>query len=132
MIFEEVLSAHLEEPELSRIVSRECDMDISNALDIFKDTFLKCHETLVSFFKHAQERQFLRKDIEIHIISAVLLGGVLHVAQKDKINEFFFGNSIKNQKYRDSVVQHAMALCLQGCCNTQSSSSERDLPRGGI
>jgi AcrR family transcriptional regulator len=117
MFIEEIISVHLEEPELSRILNRECEMDIPIVRDIFKNTFLQCRQTLVDFFKTAQTRGFLRKELQVDIIVGLFFGSIIHMAEKDKLNEIFFGCSIRNRKYREALIQQCMIFCLYGCSN---------------
>jgi AcrR family transcriptional regulator len=115
MFVEEIFSANLEEPELSRIVTRECDLQSAVAIDIFRNTFLRCHETLVNFLKAAQDHGILRKELHPEMTAGVLMGGIIHLVQKDKINETFFGRTIRDRKYRESVIQNSMSFWLHGC-----------------
>lgn len=119
----ELLSAQIEEPELSRIVSRECDMGFPIAQDIFKNTFLKIFETLVNFFKHAQKQGIVRKDLDMTIVVGVLFGGLMHVVQKDQINEHFFGHTIKDPKHLAEVVRNSLSFYLNGCLESLSRNS---------
>jgi AcrR family transcriptional regulator len=122
MFLEEVITVHLEEPEVARIINRECDMAMPVAQDIFKETFLKCYETLINFFKSAQQKGILKKDLQIDILVGFLFGGVLHFVHKDKLAEQHFGLTIKNPKYREGIVQQSVSFCMS-CCNKPSSQT---------
>jgi AcrR family transcriptional regulator len=119
MFMEELLTVHVEEPELSRIVTRECEMNLPIAQDIFKNTFLKVYETMVNFFRSAQKKQLLRKDLDVEIVTGVLFGGLLHMAQKDRVSETFFGRTIRDRKHRDNIIETSISFCLQGCATSQ-------------
>lgn len=125
----ELLSGHVEEPELSRIVARECDMGFSIAQDIFKNTFLKIFETLVNFFRSAQKLGILRKDLDMDIIVGVLFGGLVQVGQKDELNEHFFGRTIKDPKHLAKVVRHSLSFYLHGCLENSSHSEQNHLEK---
>lgn len=125
MFVEEIISFHLAEPEVSRIVNRECELDQPIALSVFKDTFLKCFETMIHFFQSAQNQGFIRKELNIEIVSSLFFSGLVHMIQKDPLNELFFGRSIKDTKYRNSVIQNAVSLCLHGTANPQNSGERK-------
>ena len=121
LFIEELLRAHLEEPEVCRIITRECDLQFPIARDIFQNTFLKVYETLVHFFKSAQKKDLLRKDLEIETVAHFLFGGLIHSTQKDEINEAFFGRTIKDPLYRANLIQNSVSFCLFGCANQNPS-----------
>jgi len=124
MFMDEVLTLHVEEPEVSKIISRECDTSSPLTQDIFKETFLKIFETLVNFFKQAQQRGILKKDADMEIVAALCFGGLLHFAQKDHVSEMFFGKTIRNPKYRENLIDSALTFYLEGCGNTDTASQE--------
>jgi AcrR family transcriptional regulator len=126
MFVVEILSAHIEEPELSRIVTRECDMGFAVAQDIFKNTFLKIFETLVNFFKSAQKQGIIRKNLDMDIIVGILFSGLVQVGQKDELNEHFFGRTIKDPKHFSQVVQNSLSFFFLGCMENSSPNSKQN------
>ncbi|MEO7162505.1 MAG: TetR family transcriptional regulator [Bdellovibrionia bacterium] len=130
MFVVELLSGHIEEPELSRIVARECDMGFSTAQDIFKSTFLKIFETLVNFFKSAQKQGIVRKDLDMDIVVGLLFSGLIQVGQKDQLNEHFFGRTIKDPKHFSKVVRHSLSFYFNGCLeNMERNHPPIQMPR---
>jgi AcrR family transcriptional regulator len=121
LFIDDFFNAHLEEPELSKIVARECEMNMPLTQDIFKNTFFKMFETIVHFFKSAQNKDLIRKDLDVEVMSGLFFGGLVHIAQRDRINEVFFELTIRDRKYREIVIQQALLFCLQGCLISQSN-----------
>jgi len=115
LFIEELFLGYIEEPELCQVITRESEMQIKIAKDIFRDTFLKIYETLTHFIEHARLSGFLRNDLNSKIISGIILNGTTSVFQKDKINEVFFGNTIRDAKYRESFINNAISFWLHGC-----------------
>jgi AcrR family transcriptional regulator len=125
MFVEEIISFHLAEPDVSRIINRECEMEKPIALSVFKDTFLRSFEKMIAFFQSAQNQGFLKKELNIEIISSLFFTGIVQLIQKDQLNELFFGRTIKDAKYRNCVIQNAVSFCLFGTANPQTTGERK-------
>lgn len=114
LLLEEMIHAHLEEPEVSKIIMRECESQSPFMQDIFKDTFLKVYETLVRFLQVAQERELVKREITPEIAAGLIFGAFMHVIQKDKLNETFFGKTIRDPNYRENVIRQSVSFFFNG------------------
>jgi AcrR family transcriptional regulator len=114
LFLREIFIGHLEEPELCQIVARECELGIPIAQDLFKTTFLKIFETLVSFFQAAQSLGFLKTALDPEIVASVFFGGLFHMTAKDPLHEKFLGRSLKDPHYREQVIQNCLNFYLEG------------------
>lgn len=122
LFVEEVINAHIEEPEVAQILTRELERHLSIGEDIFRNTFLRIHETMLNFLKSGQDQGIIRKEIDTGILAILLIGGILHLVQKDRMHQLFFGRSIQDKKFRDEVISNTVSFSLRGCLVTQSSS----------
>jgi AcrR family transcriptional regulator len=121
MFMDELFNCHLENPEITKILHRECSLDMPITQDVFKKTFLKVHDTLVGFFESAQKSGLLIPNVNAQIVAAHFFGGTIQFAQKDAIAEKFYGLTLKDPKFRAEVIEHIIQYCTQGCIKRSSS-----------
>lgn len=114
MFIEEMLNCFVEEPELTKIVNRECEKDTPIVQDVFQKTLLKAFETLVDFFRHAQKKGILRSDFDPMIMTGIAMGGLTHMARTNNLAEKYFNRSLANPAYRTKVRDHIISLILDG------------------
>lgn len=114
MFLTEILESFVEQPEATRIVQRECDVDESIVQDIFARTFLKVYETLVEFVRSGQKLGLVGQELDVHSAVGFLFGGLTSLARNDKVGEKFFGRTIKDPKYRKKVADEVYRLFLTG------------------
>jgi TetR/AcrR family transcriptional regulator len=114
LFVDEVWRCHIEQPELTRIIHRECELDLPLAQDIFKRTFLKVLETQIAFFSAAQKRGLLRKELDARKITVLFFGSMMHTSQKMRMSEQLLGESILQPEYRKDMVEHLLTAFLEG------------------
>lgn len=122
LFVEEIFVAHLDEPEVARIVMRECELQMPIAKEVFQSTFLKVYETLVEFFDYGKTQGWIRSELDIQAVMSVFLGGVLYSAHKDWASEHFYGRTLRDQHYRETLISNSVSLCLDGCIAPASKS----------
>ncbi len=125
LFFEEFFRLHLAEPEVSRIINRECEAGFPMVFDIFKETFFKSFETLVEFIKISQERGFLKKSLDPLISSTAMMGGAFDLVRKDPLNARFYGKTLQDPHYLKEVVSHLLSIYLEGMSPRTIPSNER-------
>lgn len=121
---EELLNGYLDEPEISQIMTRECQSQFKNMMGIFKNTFLKIYENLQRFFEEAQKKGIIRSDLNVEIATRLLFGGLIHMAQKDELNELLFGTTIRNPQYKEYVIQNVLSFALKGMISDSQSVNQ--------
>jgi AcrR family transcriptional regulator len=118
MFAEEMFVCHLDNMDTIRILNRECEMNTPLAQDIFRDTFMKVFETLTGFFSAAQQGGMLRPEVNAALSAKIFFGSVLHIARNHQMAEKFFGMSIRDPDYRETLVNHIVTSCLFGCARS--------------
>lgn len=114
LFIEEMIVCHVSEPELGRIVHRECEMALPVIPDIFKDTFLKVFETLLAFFAAAARKGIVRDDVEPHFAGMFLFGSILHAFKAEPVGQKYFGFSIEDPKFRKKLTEAALKIFYRG------------------
>jgi len=126
MFFEELFVTHVEDPEMTQLIHRECDLPGNICEEFFRKTFLKSFEGLVEFFATAQKAGILNLTYDAHILAGLSFGAILNTARVDKMNQRYFNHSISDPKYRKLIIQ-----CVISAFTTNFSTANRkSLPPG--
>lgn len=111
---EEFVEAHVQEPEVTLILHRECVSDMPVTKDLFRNVFIKIFENLVKFFKSAQKADILRDDLDLHIATTLFMGSLVHSIRIDPIQQELFDKSLAQTGFRKKVVQLAVRQFIEG------------------
>ena len=114
MFVDEMISCHIEEPELSTIIHRECERELPIIPDIFRETFLRMFETLIEFLKIAQRKRLLSKTVDAHLAAAFLFGSISHMFKTEAIGRKYFGHSMRDSKFRRRAADNILKVFLDG------------------
>ena len=114
LFVEEFILLFLEDPEACKIIHNEVERHMDLVEDIFRGTFLKVFGALADYFVKAQKAGLIDSNLEPPLVAGLFFGSMVHLARMDSINEKFFGNSLKNPKYRSKFVKHLAKMCLYG------------------
>lgn len=111
---DEFFQSYLEDPEAARLIHRELDRHCGLSLDIFRETFLKAYETLVDFFRAAQEAGVVAKDCDCRIASSSVYAAVVHFTRNDWMSALFIGESLREEAYRTRVREQILEMVVAG------------------
>jgi TetR/AcrR family transcriptional regulator len=114
LFVEEVWRCHIEQPDLTRIIHRECELELPQALDIFRSTFLKVLETQIEFFTVAQRKGLLKKEVDAAKFTLLFFGAMMHAGQKMRMSELLIGVSIRDPEYRRQTLNQLLLAFLEG------------------
>lgn len=114
MFTENFVAAHLEEPEVSSILQRECGNTQSLASDLFKSVFLKSFEYLVKFTAKAQKNKYFRSDLDPLICAGMYFGSFVHLLRVAPMLKEFYGHSLTDKKFQSKVIEQALSIFLEG------------------
>lgn len=123
MFIDEVLGSHIDQPELSQIIHRECDLDLPLALDVFQSTFMKIYDCLLGFIKEAKAKNLIRKDIDLEVATGVMFGSIVSFSRMDRLRERMRSHSIKDPKFREKVRNHIVQIFLEGALAPEDSNA---------
>jgi AcrR family transcriptional regulator len=114
MFAEAMLNSYIEEPELTRMIHRECEGEVSMVDDIFKETFLKVFETFETFLRSAQKQEIIKKELDCHLVTTLVYGMIVNVTRTDAIHKRYFHLTIRDGKYRNKLLRHLQEVLLEG------------------
>ncbi|MGZ3698071.1 MAG: TetR/AcrR family transcriptional regulator [Bdellovibrionota bacterium] len=115
MYIEEMFTFQSEQKEVTQIIMREFEVEMSHAWDVFQNTFIKVFDTLVEFFREAQARGILRADLDARLMATIFFGSFMHLSRSDRLTKRFQGVSLADPAYREKVINHMITMCLEGC-----------------
>ena len=115
LFLEEFWSTNIQEIDIMCMIHREEETGFAIARDIFMDLFVKTFESFTKILRDAQEKGFVRKDLDIQMVSGVFFGAMIHNLAKDHINEKFLKVSLKDPEYRKKFAHTLVTTILEGC-----------------
>jgi len=110
----EWLDAFIRQPELYRIVQTEVELLHARSEKVFRKTLLKICDTLINFIAAAKKRGLVREDIDPRIAARALFSQVSHQTRSDRVNQKYFGITLRDAQYRRRWIEHTLDTFLHG------------------
>ncbi len=104
MFTEEFIVRHLEDPDLSTILHRECTSHFANSKEVFVNSFVKIFETFEKYLKTCQTKKLLKADGDVFLASHIYFGALIDFIRKDPLMKEIFHHSLQQPKFRERVV----------------------------
>lgn len=114
MFIDEFMACHMEQPDIARVIHRECELDLPVAQDVFKNVFVELFKTLCQFFGTGKAKGYLRSDCDPLVMAGSLFGSILHMTRSDSIAKRFFNLTLKDADYRKQVGAQLLSQFLNG------------------
>jgi len=121
LFVEEVLYSHTEQAELSMIVQREHNADLSPIRELWRNVFGKIFLTLFGFVAHAQKTGLIRADIDPHATCVLFFGSLMNLSRVDTLHNELYGKTLSDPIYREQIANDAIKVFLTGAL-TQSAA----------
>lgn len=116
---EHVLDTHVEQPDITTIIHRECESQLPVARDIFQRTFQKTMGKLMEFFEVSQKHGLIRKEFDPKLFGLLTFSGVIHIASHRHLLKEFFGYDLEKPEVRKKIVEIQLESILNGCCSKE-------------
>ncbi len=114
MLLDEKVEAFFQEPELTRIIHRDLELENSLTEEVFRRRFLVVFERMLSFIQAAQKKGFFRKDLDTCITVRLLFDAITQIIRTDSLVERLTGDTLRNRQYREKVLDHVISVYLEG------------------
>lgn len=114
MFTDEMLTYHVENPEVCKILHRDLHSEMKLVGDIFERTLLKAFETFVQFIVHAQEEGFIHKWVDPLMTSTQFYAVIFHIGKNQDLAKKYFGRTISDSGYRREVRDYLIKTTLEG------------------
>jgi AcrR family transcriptional regulator len=113
LLLQNLFTLYTDDRDAGLIVVREYDRLNSPADKVFKETFLKIFELLVTFFAEAQKNKFVDPKKDPFILASLFFGCLSNQMRLDHIQEKSYGRSLKNLEERENISHHIVDLFLE-------------------
>ena len=114
LLIEEFFDYNLQEPHINEIMLRDCSAKNPITHDLYMNVFSKAFDNLVAFFRRAQKKGLLAKDIETEDRVRFFIGGMVHTVRTDPMHEELHGASLKQKFYRERLARSLVRMALEG------------------
>lgn len=111
---ESFFQAHLEDPEIVRILHREMVEEIRVGKAVFEKYFLQIFSELVKFLEHSRELGFVRKDVDPYFAASFLMSTMGDTVRIDPIRKKFHKKTLGNEKFRNALVDQFLGFFSKG------------------
>lgn len=114
LFLSESLQVCLQQPDLCRIVQREIELLHPRSEEVFRETFIKLSENLVSFLYHAKKSGLLDKNVDAKIAGHFLFNQLRQATRADAVNHKYFRFSIRDKKFRKIWIEQTLRVFIGG------------------
>lgn len=113
-VIDDVLELQMKDPALTKIVLREVEAEHPIADEILKKTMITMAKAFIKFFKDAQERDLVRKDLDPMLLTHTLQGCLNHLVRTDARRRQNFQFTLTNLEQRAQAADFVLELFLTG------------------
>lgn len=103
----------------TKMICREIENQNPLIQDIFQSTFLKVYQTLGELLIDAQEKGFLRKDVDPLMASSCFFHSLTNSIRMDHVGEKYFQKTLKNPQYQEAFIQNLISILFDGIKNQE-------------
>lgn len=111
---EDFIMGHLDNPDALTIIHRDFDMGQPIVIEIFTNVFSRMMELFTAFFKSAIKHSALRPDLDIQIVTSLIMGGLVHTIRTDTVRKCCTKVSIHDKKFRDKFLDQYITVFCHG------------------
>jgi len=112
-------------PEVSIIVSRDCESGMTVAEKLFRETFLQSMGLVTDFFVAAARAGVIRSDVDPLHAAGLLLGALQHVLRYASMVSRYKQRDVTNMKYRDKLFTEWLDMLWNGMGQVTPSPHKR-------
>lgn len=114
LFIEEMIGSYLEDPSSMLLVHRECDSQTIHSEDIFSEVFIAVFQRLRQFLSDSRDAGLFKPDIDVHVATIIFFGMIVNLTKTDSINEKYFKVSLRDNGFRNKVIESLMLIFLNG------------------
>lgn len=109
----------LQEPDVTRMLHRECENEMSRFDETFRQTFFKIYESLFHFYREAHEAGILRSEVDPQIASGLLHGSMVHLVRMNNLIKRHIGVDLADPVYRRRLRDQMIVCSVRGLLHDQ-------------
>lgn len=98
----------------TKMICREIEIENPLIQDIFQSTFLKVYETFANLFIDAQQKGFIRKDVDPFIITSLFFHSLTTTLRVDHVGEQHFQRTLKDPAFFELFLNNILTIFFDG------------------
>lgn len=114
-----LMDASAKNHETSRMISREIEMGLPNARDVFEATLLKGLEHFLDFIQDAQKKGYVKKNVDARAVVLMLHSTVTHCLRAETVLDRYFKISIFSEKSRKQLSEAVVRAVVYGILESE-------------
>jgi AcrR family transcriptional regulator len=103
--FEELLTVHVEQSDLTTMIHREYASGLSIMHDRYQAIFGQIFLALREFIEHAQRAGLIDPAVDAHAVTTLSFGSMMNLSRVDSYHQEFFGKSLSDPAYRKQIIE---------------------------
>ena len=116
---EDFIKEGLENMHTTKMICREIETENPLIDDIFQDTFLRIYTTLAEMFEDAKDKNLIRKDLDIMIITSAFFHNLTTTLRVNHVGEKYFNRSLRDPIYSEQFINNTIAIFFDGIKNQE-------------
>jgi hypothetical protein len=100
--------------EKVEMIYRNLELFAENYSDLFADSFVKLHNSLVVFIASAQNNQIVRNDIQAKDMGQIFMSSLADVVRHRSFRMTLLGFSIEDPETKDRYIQSLINCFIDG------------------
>jgi len=114
LFIDELVLSYIENSTLLALVHNEFESGAAESTTLFKTTFLKAFNMVVTFFDSAQKQGFIRKDVDVSMLSFIMMSSVKNTFVNTNLRKPFLKFSVETEEGRKKFKENLMKIFLEG------------------
>jgi AcrR family transcriptional regulator len=125
----EQANLRIQQPDVSIIVSRECDGGIPIAERLFRDTFLQTVNLIRDFFESGRKSGIIQRHVDPLHAAGLLYGAISQVLRTSKLAAKFHKRNLADPKFREQVFTDWIDMIWFGIRSETRTPSQKNSSR---
>lgn len=114
LFLDEIIQGLLENYETTQILFREVSFENEDVSEIFKTKFLRLFEVLVEFLGKAQEKEYLKPDVDLVVLASIIFNHLSNQIRNDGINKKYQNQTLTQKEYREQWIFSSLNILFEG------------------
>jgi len=116
---EDFIKEGLENMHTTKMICREIEIENPLIEDIFQETFLKIYTTLAEMFEDAKNKNLIRKDLDVMIVTAAFFHNLTTSLRVNHVGQKYFDRSLHDPVYSELFINNIIVIFFDGIKNQE-------------
>lgn len=117
LFIEDFIRTGFENEHVIRMVCRELETENPIFTEVFEGSFLKSYLQLQKLFEEAQDKGFIKEEIDVTVLTSLFYHGITQSIRLDKISCKYFCKTLKDDIHRKQLIENYIKIFFEGIKN---------------